>query len=63
MLREVIDVNQTAKLFYVGKECVLLLSFSTFKIPVLILGLSASVTDTFKAEKNKLASKILSGNS
>lgn len=63
MLREVIDVNQTAKLFYVGKECVLLLSFSTFKIPVLILRLSASVTDTFKAEKNKLASKILSGNS
>lgn len=67
MVREVIDVNQTARLFYVGKECVLLLSFSTFKIPVraflLILGLSASVTDTFKAEKNKLASKILSGNS
>lgn len=61
------DVNQTARLFYIGKEFVLLLRFDNFKIPVhaflLILGLSASVTDTFMAEKNKLASKILSGNS
>lgn len=62
-----IDVSQTARLFYVGKEFVLLLSFGTSKIPscafILILGLSASVTDTFMAEENKLASRILSGNS
>lgn len=40
--RETIDVNQPARLFYIGKEFVLLLSFGAFKIRVhgflLILG-------------------------